>query len=390
MKSAHPDQRLQQLRGSTERISANLIELELDSSRQLLEATPLEGESAARWQRANSALTELWRCHGLLEDLLKRAEKQTGSGELRALLEGPSIELASADVPLAERTLLGTAQATERCSPEELIRRMSTAFDEVKTVVSRFGQAWEALIPRLESTGRLLEETRRLAGELGDSRHGELDEAAKTLAALRSQVTTDPISVRCTDLDRLTAALSAIQSELQATAGLKRGFETRILEARELLERLKAAVHEAHAAHEELLVKISSPTAPPAPEPRDGLEHHLAEIATLGQRNEWRDARSELERWTSDTTALLDEARRAIDANRAPIEARNQFRALLEAYQVKAGRLGLVEDPRLAEIFERAHRTLYTAPTDLALAAQLVRSYQQALGGSQPIREAMP
>ncbi len=97
-----------------------------------------------------------------------------------------------------------------------------------------------------------------------------------------------------------------------------------------------------------------------------------------------------LDRWTADTTALLDAATRALEANRAPIAARNQFRALLEAYQVKAGRLGVVEDPRLAEIFERAHRALYTAPTDLALAAQLVRSYQQALGSPPPVSEVMP
>jgi hypothetical protein len=66
---------------------------------------------------------------------------------------------------------------------------------------------------------------------------------------------------------------------------------------------------------------------------------------------------------------------------RAPIHARNQFRALLDAYQAKAKGLGLVEDPELAAGFVRAQAALYTAPTDLAIAAQLVRGYQQAVSG---------
>ncbi len=76
-------------------------------------------------------------------------------------------------------------------------------------------------------------------------------------------------------------------------------------------------------------------------------------------------------------------------ANRAPIEARNQLRALLEAYQVKAGRLGAVEDPELARIFAQAHQALYTAPTDLALVAQLVRRYQEILSAARPAPEVI-
>jgi hypothetical protein len=76
-------------------------------------------------------------------------------------------------------------------------------------------------------------------------------------------------------------------------------------------------------------------------------------------------------------------------ANRAPVEARDQFRALLEAYQVKAKRLGRLEDPDMAELWASAHQALYTAPTDLAVAARLVRSYQEALTGLRPSSETM-
>ncbi len=39
----------------------------------------------------------------------------------------------------------------------------------------------------------------------------------------------------------------------------------------------------------------------------------------------------------------------------------------------------MVEDPRVAAIYEQAKTELYTAPTDLAAAGDLVRRYQQAV-----------
>ena len=53
----------------------DLVDLEIDSGRQLLDATRLEGQSAERWASASQALTELWRRHGLLESLLKQADE---------------------------------------------------------------------------------------------------------------------------------------------------------------------------------------------------------------------------------------------------------------------------------------------------------------------------
>ena len=393
MKLDDPVQTLQRMHSAAEWISANLVELEIDSTRRLLESSMLEGESAVRWSAASDAITELWRRHALLEDLLQRMDRLHGSrraDELRSVLEAPSIELASSDVPLAERTLLGAPQVADRCSPDELLRSMSAAFDEVKTVVSAIGSAWETLIPKLDAARRLRQETSQLAAELGETGGPDLDSASDTLDRLSASVTTDPLSVAPDAVDGLVRALHAVRDDLEGISALKRGFEAAILDARALLERLRTAIREAQAAHEELLIKISVRATPAAPKARGELETELTGIAELAQRGAWREARRALADWTARSNELLDDARRALDANRAPIDARNQFRALLEAYQVKAKRLGLVEDPQLEDIFARAREALWNAPTDLALAAQLVRSYQQALAGSPPSREAMP
>jgi len=75
MKLDDADRELEHLRGASERVAANLVELEIDSSRQLLEARTLTGESAARWSAASAALTNLWEWRGLLERFLEKADE---------------------------------------------------------------------------------------------------------------------------------------------------------------------------------------------------------------------------------------------------------------------------------------------------------------------------
>jgi hypothetical protein len=266
---------------------------------------------------------------------------------------------------------------------------MSAAFDRVKTVVGEIGGAWETLVPRLDGARRLLLETRGFAEKLGEAGRADLEQAAQRVGALGAAVTADPLSVASADLDVLVRELQMIRNELESTAELSRDFAHRFTVAQDLVRQLRAAVAESEAARDELIVKISAPNAaePAAPGLIDELDSELVEIVALAEARAWRDARIALERWTARTTAMLEAARRGVDANRAPIEARNQLRALLDAYQAKAKHLGLIEDPDLAELFACAREELYHAPTDLERGGQLVRRYQEALSGSRTTEE---
>ncbi|HET6864870.1 MAG TPA: hypothetical protein VFH80_03065 [Solirubrobacteraceae bacterium] len=393
MKLDDLDRELAHLREANERVGANLVELEIDSSRQLLEARPLTGESAVRWAAASAALTNLWEWRGLLEQFLARAEElRRGSrrtNELRSLIDGPSIELARSQIPLSERDLLSSSEVTVRCTADQLLERMSAAFDDVKTVVAAFGRAWDTLTPRLTAARGLLDKTQALAASSGDSARTDLDEASDRLTRLNGALTSDPLSVAASDVERLIDSLEAIRRDLEATGALRRDLDARLADSRALLSQLRAVVEEVRAAHEELLIKIAAPSAPAAPEPATDLGGELDQIETLARSGGWREARRRLDQWTAQTRELLDVAQRTLRANRAPIEARNQLRALLEAYQVKAGRLGAVEDSELERIFAQAHQALYTAPTDLAIVAQLVRRYQELLSAAQPAPEVL-
>ena len=397
MNLAELDTTQKQLAQATERIRQNLVELELDPGRELLQGAPLEGRTAAAWSAANAELSELWRQHGQLEALLERAGELRSARRIRPeqleelgeLLEGQSIELSTSAVPMAERALLESAEQTQRCSPAELLERMSRAFDRVKTVVGEIGGAWEALVPRLDGARRLLLDTRHLAEELGEPGRPDLEQAGQRVGALGAAVTADPLSIASTDLDVLVRELQMIHNELESTAELSRDFEHRVTVAQELVGQVRTAVAESEAARDELIVKIASPNAPESAAPGlgDELDSELAAIVALAEAHAWRDARIALERWTASTTAMLEAARRSADANRAPIEARNQLRALLDAYRAKAKRLGRIEDADLAELFASAREELYHAPTDLGRAGRLVRRYQEALSGARTTEE---
>jgi hypothetical protein len=393
MRTSTPTPTLQELHSLAERISANLVDLELDSSRQTLDASALTGRSAERWGAASAAVSELWRRRGLLEALLERADKLASprrAGELRALLEGPCIELSNGDVPLAQRQLLGAARTDERCTPGQLLAEMSASFDEVKAAIAAIAGAWERLLPQLESVRLLLAETVGLAADLDEQRPAELERAGQALQHLGAAITADPLTADTGDIEALRDTVQSLRDELAASVALKHGFEGRMLAVRQLIGRVQAARAESREAREELLRKMAVPTVAP-PVAVDNGERLDAELTAIAQRatgGDWRGARRALGALTARGESLLDEAHRSRDASRAPIEARNQFRGLLEAYRIKAARLGRAEDARLTTIFAQAERVLYTAPTDLAVAAKLMRSYQEVLSEPPPTREA--
>ena len=105
----------------------------------------------------------------------------------------------------------------------------------------------------------------------------------------------------------------------------------------------------------------------------------LAEIESLVELERWREARDALAGWTGEATVELEQAQAIATANRAPIERRDQLRGMLKAYQGKARARRVLENSGMTELFDRAERELYTAPTDLGAATELITRYQEAL-----------
>jgi hypothetical protein len=61
------------------------------------------------------------------------------------------------------------------------------------------------------------------------------------------------------------------------------------------------------------------------------------------------------------------------------LDRRAELRGRLEAYQVKAARLGHAEDAELSGLHDEAHEILFTAPCDLPAATRALNRYRQAI-----------
>jgi hypothetical protein len=382
------DRTLAGFRQAIDSMGANLFELENDTTRQALQQSSLTGVTAGKWDEASRSLGQLWQWFTQFKDIVERAAARRGNkgrissdqeAEVSRLLFGPSIELSAELIPLARRALLGPAQTTLSCRPDELLAQMSTAFDQVKATVAATGEVWMNLLPRLQQDEAAVAHLDQLAASLGEHRVPELTGVHGQLDALTGALATDPLSIDRRTVDGLEASLASVRRDLEELTELRSELSARLTEARALLAEIDHTVADGRMAHDEVLLKIAPTTAPAPVVPDPELAARLDQVAALAGRGEWRAARYGLTQWTSRATDVLSRARQVVAANRAPLDERTELRGRLEAYRAKANRLGLAEDASLAAQYDRAHDLLFTAPTDLAAAAELVRRYQQAL-----------
>jgi hypothetical protein len=382
------DAMLVRLTEASEAIGTNLLELERDPNRKLLDSASLTGETATRWATAKRALAAMWDSYTRLAALLERAQEVRGPrlriaadrvATLEQLLTGDSIELPRVDVPLGERDLLANRQRTSRCTPDELLVTMSAQFDEVRAVVVAAGNAWDTLAPRLRDARAAFSAVQTTAAAVGEAGDPELTRVAVLLETLGDQLTRDPISTGGAAFDAVEDELAALRSSFGAADDLRRDMLDRVARARSTMDELRSVVRAADEAHREVLVKIATPGVPAAAPVDDDVAQALDAVVALGDAGRWRAAHTALSDWNARVEELLLRAHENAAANRAPLEERNELRGRLDAYRGMAHATGMLEDPDAARCYERAHDALYTAPTDLYESARLVRAYQDVL-----------
>jgi hypothetical protein len=230
-------------------------------------------------------------------------------------------------------------------------------------------------------------EAAQLARGLDAAAARECGAQAARCGELTRSLATDPLSVNAVEVETLEGSLAELRQGLAAVDGLRRNLDERLREAASLVELLRVAEHEAQEAHTEVLAKIAEPPPPQPQALAADVERGLTQIRAEASAGAWREANDRLARWTAQATSALAHARRVTAESRAPIEERNELRGRLDAYQGRARRLRLTEDPALAELFGRARDSLYHAPTDLAQARELVRRYREGLAGGHNPKE---
>ncbi len=372
-------------------VADNLLELQADATYQLLTGfggvpkLQLVGETAARVLPALASAETIFQHFGLLKDVLARAAalrrdvrpmfgREQTLREIQALLEGESIELPVAALPLAQRTLLSGAMGTHRLRPGDLLQGMGDAFAAARDAVLLVSRGWDELAVELEAAETVV---RTLPA--GSSGAHELQTAETLLAEVKKQGEGDPFAA----LERLRTqarpALGEMVRRVQLRAELRRQFAA----AHTLIARVRGLREEAATAAASNQGRIAGWQMPPD----DGAEEQwktLQEwLERLEQRRDEQPASLTIGigNWHKSAEACAAHAQERLRLARFPLETRRELRGRLDALKAKARAYGLAEDAAFAALAASAETLLYTRPVDLARAAAALEAYERKLSG---------
>jgi hypothetical protein len=383
-------------------IQANLLELDGSFGKRLLEGAPLTGQTKRRWDLTAATLATLWQVYEAYSAVIDQAAEAVrghlGPRELAwitTLLTGSSIQLSAGPAPLAGRDLADSGR--ENLTVVEAVTRMRRSFSQITEVVSAAEQVWNEMTSRLDAVGSELGRVMPLAASLADEAlNGNLSAAQGKLARLRETLSTDPLSlwlggsdpntgpVDTSGADRLTERIAATVTRIDELARLRDDAQQRIAEVTKAATAARAAYEDATAAWQRAAAKIAAGALPAQPAGFTDPSTRIADLDALLAAGRLTRLSSELDQLDRDLAGLTTGLRDTERAVAGVLSQRAELRGLLGAYQAKAARLGAAEDPGLTERYDRARGLLWTAPCDLAAAADAVTSYQQAvlaLGG---------
>jgi hypothetical protein len=390
------DTTLARLRMSAERIGTNLVELDRDPNRALLEHAALEGLTADRWAEAAGLTGALWSDLTKLNCLLDEAAALRGTkvrlspakeNALREMLTGPAIELERTDVPIHARGLLSSKQTSDRCTADELVAQMAESFKQVQQLLVEVSVAWDDFVMRISTARAALDQKIAEATNVDEQIRVELEQLTSRFDALGQALLSDPLSVRADDVTALEDELTALGDALFASTDLRAAIGDRIEHAHAQLAEIRAAAESAAKAHDLVRAKIRGAASKPPEVDDRALERQLADVAALVREARWRDADTQLARWTERTEQLEAALAQSTAENLERIAARDELRGLLRAYEAMMHARGRAEDSDVAARYERSRTVLYTAPTDLVQAAALVDEYERAITADRRLAE---
>jgi hypothetical protein len=362
-------------------IQANLLELDGSYGKRLLDGAQLRGVTKEKWDVAAAQLADLWQTFTAYSAVIDRLAELTSARrpkaetpELIELLSGRCVTLTKAPAPLARRDLADTGR--RELSLTAAVAAMRGAFSGVTDVTSAAEAVWNDTGGRLDAVAaRLTSARQRFAGIEDQWLTGELTAAQERLDAYRADLNSDPLGLDASGVGALGTLADTIAAEAAKLDQLRRDARERIAQLRARGDELAAAWREAVTAWQRATVRVAGvpPLAPePAPPPLDRLDA----LAAAGQ---WRPLSEQIDKCASALDLALSQTRDTSRRMVSFISQRDELRGLLDAYKVKAARLGSAEDEGLTARYDRARGLLWTAPCDLDAAADAVTGYQQAI-----------
>jgi hypothetical protein len=384
------DRRVGELRTLVEGVTANLVELDDDVTRRLLDSSQtLSGATASAWADASGRLARLWQGQLALQALLARTDQVRGTRRslppaalqsLSDILEGTSVQMPRAAGD-GRRALTEGPDRTDPCTIDSAVETMSKDYDIVSEVVAAVARVWGDVTSRLEGLAAAVARLEVPAGRHGVTQPNELRALQQGLDDATRTARSDPLALDlggvddlATRVERVEEATAMAAREHAAAAGEVDGLDSTLGEARALLEDCRNALVR-------LEEKIVVPATLRAALDRDA--HTLWQVQEESQLARRSGQLGPVRALRSRADALLGELQRLGALGAAGTERRDELRGLLDAYRAKAQAVGLAEDTELEELYRRAHACLYTAPCDTEEAERLVAGYRKAIPNRQ-------
>jgi len=277
-------------------------------------------------------------------------------------------------VAISDRDLLDASRRLTRSTPDDVLREMTAAFDDVRATVAETAARWAEVLPRVDAARA------RSAALARQSIALDAREEVPPVDDLARLAAVDPLAF---DMDLLTEReerLEALATRLEAAARLRDGLVPLLEGARRDLAAAQAASRQAAAE----AVAVSAVVADDRPDlPTGGeLTNALEPIAALAAAGAWADAADRLAAWQADLDTMRARVTASTSASRALLATRDELRGRLRAYEAKAEHLGRLEDRTVAAAKRRAAEALTRPPVDLAVAGALVAEYQEVVNAA--------
>jgi hypothetical protein len=202
-------------------------------------------------------------------------------------------------------------------------------------------------------------------------------------------VLTDVLTAQATDaVPDIERRLTDLERRLSALARIRDEFGPRLATLETMLSDIEAAEATARQTYTAVLEKIASPGLPePTDQGSATLRGRLQRLTARQGTTGWAALAKEADELDRFAASTLDAARTSVRAIAGLLDRRAELRGRLEAYQVKAARLGHAEDTELSRLHNDAHGILFTAPCDLPAATRALNRYRQAIQDRTQARE---
>jgi hypothetical protein len=331
---------------------------------------PPTGVTAQRWAVIEKSLSQLWDDLGRMTTILESAQTLRARrskpdddhrAELTRLLRERALEVSRHRIPLGQRQISGPGEAVEYVGLADTAERMRATYP--------------AVIEFLDAVDGI---NALIAEELGPSQQ-RLDEAGvagpKALAELLTVSATDPLSLTKNDVEKrirtIADSIDRQSRELADLAALQANWPDALAKAASQLDALGDATQHAAQVRTHAQEVVLAGPIPVVTDSEPALRTELQSITTVDPA-----ALLSLQRRIE---MALQVARENEELAQGLLDRRSELKGRLTAYQAKAARLGLGEDPDLLASNRIAAGLLSRRPCDLRAVTRAIADYQQLI-----------